>query len=326
LSIALNSARGYAAPEIEHNLDRVFELWRDEGRASVPVPWLWVAFTFRFMLGDLKRTREAAEEAIARVAEDPSCACEAHHAMGGLLQVAGEFERSCRHFETSLAAYDEASPQRTALGSDLGVFCHAWYSHALWFRGDDAGAVAHVDQGIALARRLDHMYSQTLALAYAAMLHQFRRDTRRVLDAAEAVVAMCERYGFAYYGEWAQVLIGWARGQEHPDVEIANIESTIERLDAIRARARRSYFLSLLAETCALAGQSSRAMSILDEAIALADERGERCWLPALYLQKAEIEATGARTDTLRLALDTARAQGNRGIEQRILGTLSRTV
>ena len=30
---------------------------------------------------------------------------------------------------------------------------------------------------IALARRLDHMYSQTLALAYAAMLHQMRRDT-----------------------------------------------------------------------------------------------------------------------------------------------------
>jgi DNA-binding SARP family transcriptional activator len=326
LSVALNSARGYAAPEIEDNLNRVFLLSRSEGRESVPVRWLWAAFTLRFMLGDLKGTRAASDEALARAAADPSCRCEAHHAMGGILQIVGDLERSREHFEASLAAYDEAHPQCSALGSDLGVFAHAWYSHALWLLGDEAAAVAHADQGIALARRLDHLYSQTIALAYAALLHQMRRDTRRVLDCADAAVAMCERYGFAYYGEWAQVLIGWARGQEEPATGIAIIETALERLDAIRAQARRPYYLSLLADTYMLAADRDRSMSILDVAVAKSIEGGEVWWLPAIYLQKSELAPEGARGALVDRALEMARAHHSRGLERRILGTVSRTI
>ena len=326
LSVALNSARGYAAPEIEDNLNRVFMLSRSGGRESVPVRWLWAAFTLRFMLGDLKGTREAADEALARAAADSSSRCEAHHAMGGILQIVGDLEGSRRHFEASLAAYDEAHPQRSVLGSDLGVFAHAWYSHGLWLLGDDAAAVAHADQGIALARRLDHLYSQTIALAYAALLHQMRRDTRRVLDCAEAAVAMCERYGFAYYGEWAQVLIGWARGQAEPAKGIAIIEAALDRLDAIRAQGRRPYYLSLLADTYALAGNRERSTSILDIAVAKAIEGGEAWWLPALYLQQSELAPEAARAALVNRALELARAHNSRGLEHRILGTVSRTV
>jgi tetratricopeptide (TPR) repeat protein len=326
LSIALNSARGYAALEIEHNLDRVFELCRHQGREPIPVRWLWVAFTMRFMLGDLKRTRDIAEEALAHSVADPSCRCEAHHAMGGILQSAGELESAREHFEASLAAYDDEHPQRSALGSDLGVFAHAWYSHALWLLGDEQAAVAHADQGIALARKLDHMYSQTIALAYAALLHQMRRDTPGVLDYAEAAAAMCERYGFAYYGEWAQVLIGWARGQEQPAKGIEIMESALDRLDAIRAHGRRPYFLSLLADTYGLAGNRERSASILDAAIAMASERDDVWWLPAMYLQKSELAAPAERSALIERALASARSQNSLGLERRILGTLTRTV
>ena len=99
--------------------------------------------------------------------------------MGGALFSVGELEAGRgMHFEAALAAYDERHPQRSALGSDLGVFAHAWYSHTLWLLGDEAAAVAHADEAIALSRRLDHQYSQTLALAYAALLHQMRRRRR----------------------------------------------------------------------------------------------------------------------------------------------------
>jgi hypothetical protein len=158
------------------------------------------------------------------------------------------------------------------------------------------------------------------------MLHQMRRDPRRVIDSAEAAVAMCERYGFAYYGEWAQALIGWARGQEQPNEGIAMIESAIERLDGIRAHARRPYFLSLLAETHTLAGHIDRAVSILDRAIALVHEGGEVCWLPGLYLQRSELDPLADRALRIKHALELARTQHNRALEQRILGTMSRTI
>jgi tetratricopeptide (TPR) repeat protein len=319
LSVALNSARGYAAPAVETNLTRVLALERAAG-GDVPVRWLWAAFTLQYMLGDLAAARGAAEQALARSVSDPTCRCEAHHAMGGVLSAMGELEASRFHFEAALAAYDEAHPQHSALGSDLGVFAHAWYAHTLWLLGDDPAAVAHADAAIDLARRRDHLYSRTLAFAYAGLLHQMRRDVDRVLECAEMVVALCDRYGFAYYGDWARLLTGWAHGQQHRGDAAAAIEAALARLDVDRAQARRPYYLSLLAETYRVDGRHERAAEVLDTAVAMARARSDLWWLPALYVQKSELEPAPACDRLLRDGLELARAQGSRGLEQRILG------
>jgi DNA-binding SARP family transcriptional activator len=319
LAVALNAARGYAAPEVDQNLDRVFKL--SESFGEVPVRWMWAAHTFRIVSGDLRGSRDVAEQAVVRSESDPSCRCEAHHALAASLVSMGELDMSRHHFEASLAAYDERHPQRSALGSDLGVFTRSFYSHALWLLGDEGAAVSHVERAVALARRLEHAYSQALALAYEAMLHQMRREAGKVLESAEAAVALCDRYGFAYYGDWAHVLIGWARGLERPAEGIERIESALERFDATGAQARRPYYLSLLAETYARLGNRERAASIVDAAIMMARERGDLWWLPALYCQKSEFDPPTERAATLRCALELARAQNSRSLERRILAS-----
>jgi DNA-binding SARP family transcriptional activator len=326
LSVALNSDLGYAATEVEQNLDRVFALAPAGARGDVPVRWLWAAFTLRFMLGDLRATREISELAYARSAADPSCRCEAHHAMGGTLLSLGELHASRDHFEAALAAYDEARPQRSALGSDLGVFAHAWYSHTLWMLGEEEAALAHAARAIALADRLQHPYNRTLALAYAALLHQLRLDAPRVLACAEAAMKLCDQHGFGYYGEWSQALLGWARGLDRPADGIAVIETALERLDRNRARARRPYYLSLLADTHLRNGDRSRASSIVDEAVAMAADSGDSWWLPALYLQRSALEHSPAREATLARALDLARRQNSRSLEARILASIASSV
>jgi DNA-binding SARP family transcriptional activator/predicted ATPase len=331
LSVALNSSRGYAAPEVEQNLDRVLTLSAADGRGQVPVRWLWVAFTLRFMLGDLKATRSIAEQAIERSGVDPSCRCEAHHAMAGALFCAGDLASSKAHFEAALAAYDEAHPQRSALGSDLGVFSHAWYSHTLWLLGEESAAVAHVEEAIALAHRLDHKYSQALALAYSALLHQLRLDPAQAISSARAAVELCERYGFGYYGEWARVLIGWAIGQEQPPEGARIIEAALDDLESNRAQARRPYYMSLLADTYGRLGDRDRATSILEKALGIALDRGDMWWLPALYFQQSELAGPADANALRQKALAIARQHGSRGLELRILAggeprTLARTL
>jgi hypothetical protein len=56
-------------------------------------------------------------------------------------------------------------------------------------------------------------------------------------------------------------------------------------------------------------------------AIAMAIERGDTWWLPALYLQQCELEPAAARETTLRRALTLAGAQNSRGLERRILAS-----
>jgi DNA-binding SARP family transcriptional activator len=318
LSVVLNSARGYAAPDVEENLARVIALERRHG-GEAPGRWLWAAFTLHYMLGDLAAASTVAEQALARSVADPSCRCEAHHAMGGVLSAMGELDASRRHFDAALAAYDEADPQQSALGSDLGVFAHGWYAHTLWLLGEEPAAVAHAEAAIGLARRRDHLYSQTLAFAYAGLLHQMRGDIDGVLACADTVVSLCDRHGFAYYGDWARVLIGWAQGRQRPAHGAAAIEAALDRLDAKRAQARRPYYLSLLADTHRAAGRRDRAAAVVDAAIEMALARSDLWWLPALYFQKSELEPPPARDDLLRRGLDLARTQGSRGLEQRIL-------
>jgi hypothetical protein len=165
------------------------------------------------------------------------------------------------------------------------------------------------------------MYSQALALAYAALLHQMRRDRASVRSCAEAVVSLCDRYGFAYYGDWARVLLGWALGQEQCAEGAVMIESALERLDRQRAQARRPYYLSLLADTYNRLGDRARATSIVNAATAMALDRGDTWWLPALYLQQGELEPTPVGEATLRRALALARVQNSRALERRILAS-----
>ena len=153
----------------------------------------------------------------------------------------------------------------------------------------------------------------------------------RVLACAEAAVELCERCEFGYYGDWARILIGWARGQTEPAEGARIIESALERLDRARAQARRPYYLSLLAETYGRLGDRDRAASILDRAISMAVDRGDVWWLPALYLQKGELASGTERDAILERALTLARGQHSRGLEQRILAssrsrTLARTL
>jgi DNA-binding SARP family transcriptional activator/predicted ATPase len=324
LSGVLTFARGYGATEVEQNLQRVVVLTSRPGRGDVPVRWLWGLWGVHFVCGDLAAARDVAERALAHSRTDPACLCEAHHAMGGTLTSLGELENARKHFGAALAAYDERSPQRSALGSDLGVFAHAFYAHALWLLGETYEALAQADAGIALARRLGHAYSETLALAYAALCHQMNRDVEQVSSCADSVLALCERYGFAYYDDWATALLGWVRGQEgRPEDGIALVERALNRLDARRALTRRPYYLSLLAELHMQAGHSDAAAAVLDSAIATALARGDRWWLPELYRQKSELQPPLERQQSLRDAQAAAHAQGSRSLALRIAGAIA---
>src|SRR5262249_15767622 len=128
------------------------------------------------------------------------------------------------------------------------------------------------------------------------LTYQLCGDAARVAECAQRVVALCDRYGFAYYGEWARVLLGWGAGcQGEPRRGVDIIESALARLDVLNAKARRPYYLSLLADTLVADGDSARAASVLQLATASAVERDDCWWLPELYRQRAALAPAGSR-------------------------------
>jgi predicted ATPase len=88
--------------------------------------------------------------------------------------------------------------------------------------------------------------------------------------------------------DWARVLSGWARGRQGSTAIRSSTRHS--RADARRARARRPYYLGLLAETLVAAGRYGPAAAALDDGINIALSQGDRCWLPELLRQKAALQ------------------------------------
>jgi predicted ATPase len=248
----------------------------------------------------------------------------------------GEVPLSRTHLEQSLALYDSSQHQAHTVryGWDTGVFGRAHAPHALWHLGYPDQALVMSREAVALAQQLSHPFSLAVALAYAAMFQQFRREPHAVCEQAEATIALCTEQGFAYYLAWGTTLQGWAQVvQGHGEVGIGRIRRGLAALRATGAALRLPYYLALLAEACGQTGQGTEGLALLTEAFALVDTTGERWWAAELHRLQGELllhaagggqNAASTAEECFQQALDIARRQHARSLELRTAMSLGR--
>jgi predicted ATPase len=257
----------------------------------------------------------------------------AHWALGGALCCLGEFAPAREQWEQGFALYNPQQHHANAslYGFDLGVFCLCWAPHALWHLGYPDQALAMSREALARGQQLSHPFGLAVALNYAAMLHQFRREPYAVYERTEAAVALCAEQGFAYYLAWGTTMQGWARAAPGQDEEgIAQIRRGLAALRATGAALRLPYYLALLAEVCGQTGLAAEGLTLLAEALAQAHKTGESWTEAELHRLKGELllalsadnhaEAEGC----FHQALAVARQQQAKSLELRTAMSLAR--
>ncbi len=199
----------------------------------------------------------------------------------------------------------------------------SWESHALWLWGAPARALERHQEAMELAASRGP-HSLALANAYGAVLFYCLGDEDEMAARAQAAIDLCERYGFAYYGEWGQILLAWHDRNQPGSNCVARIETALESLRAIGAELRRPQYLAILAETHVAAGDVDRANSILGAAVATANANEDVYWLPEIHRLIAEFGPESGREASLRVALDLARRHGSRSLALRAAVSLVR--
>ena len=214
---------------------------------------------------------------------------------GSFLQ--GELAAARVHLEQAVAGYDSRRHQDLDIPSgfpaDLGVFSRCFLAHTLWHLGDADQSLLRMDEALALAEQLAHPYSRALALAYAAMLYQFRGEPDMVRESAEAALAVCNEQGYAYYLSWASIMQGWALTALGLSVDgMARMREGMAAMQATGAALRRPYYLALLAGACGQTGRAAEGLDLLSQALTAAEQTGEHWHLAELYRLRGELHGS----------------------------------
>ena len=319
----LTATRGFAAPEVETVHARAEHLARRYGHRRHLARALRGLCYVNHVRGHILRTSELCSELVdlAEQGDDLVMQADAHNALAFNLFHQGEHRSAREHLEISSAKILHAGDPAGALsrGVNIHVFGRAYTAHVDWHLGFADTALRTAQDAIDLAHRLVHPFSLAVALAYAAMLHEFRREPTEVRARADAARSICTEHGFSYYNAWAAIMNGWAVAEEG-DVEngIARVRVGVRDLRATGAELRLPHYLGILADLYCRAQRLEDAIVTLAEARAVA-ERNDEHWADAsLHLLEGDLAlATRDQAEAercFRRAMESAQAQHARAL------------
>jgi predicted ATPase len=334
LGIPLVLTRGHAASEVEATYARARELCRQLG----DMPQLFSALLglrrFYLMRGSLQTAHDLGEQ-LLRLAErldDQGLRVRAHMMLGEGLRYLGEFASARAHLEQGIALYDPEQHRTHVFhyGNDSGVGCRVFVAEALWVLGYPDQALRRLDEALTWAQELAHPFSLVMALYFAAVFYQFRREPRRAQERAEAAIALSREQGFMHFLAEASMLRGWALAEQgQVAAGLSQIRQGMADWEATGAQIRPST-LMLLADVYGHMGQPEEGLRVLAEAEAAAQARGERFMAAELSRVKGELllaqsaEHQAAAATCFQQALAVARHQQAKSWELRAAMSLSR--
>ena len=195
------------------------------------------------------------------------------------------------------------APMLSLYGHDPAVVCLSIAALALWHLGYPDQALQRVHEALTLAQELDHPFSLAWALAYAAVLHQYRREGRLAQEWAEAAIAICEEQGFALWLAAGTYVRGWALAEQGQGEEgIAQIRHGISAYRGTGAELAICSQLGFLAEAYEKVGQVEEGLSVLAEALTLVNRTGERYYEAELYRLKGELTLQSKQSEGASLS------------------------
>ena len=331
----LLATKGFASREAEAVYQRAQELSREldnDADLFTAIRGLGYVYDAR---ANLRESTQLIDEAVdlAHRVGDPAFPVEAYHFAGAPTFYLGKFQVARDWQQQSLEVGDYHGRFHSEVyGINMGVYCRAYMAHCDWHLGYPDRALQTAEEGLALAREVAHPFSIAIALAYLAMLHQFRREPEATLAIAEEARSLCLEYRFDYYGAWSALVRAWAIAEQGSVEEgLAAYDAALKEFAETGAGLRMPHYLCLLAAVQRKAGRRAAGLKIVAEATQIA-ERTLESWCNAeLERERGELllldpsdDARDEAEAAFKRAIDIAANQGAKMLELRASAALAR--
>jgi class 3 adenylate cyclase len=333
LGTVLVATRGYAAPAAERAYARAEALCEEVGEAPELSTALHGLAAVSIERGKLSRAAKLAHGLLTRGAQagDEALVMEARRLLGEIRFWHGEPYRAKRHLDDVVRVYDAERHRAHALryGEDPSVVAQGYLALVSWLCGRADEAQLRARALIDFARERAHPFSLSVALLFAAWLHQLRREPGQARDAAEALIAVATAQGFPEWHGWGEFVRGWALAEEGRAGEgIAEMERGYAAMVGTRSNLN-SAAAACLAAAYVREGRAAEALAIADGGCAVLEESGARAFEAELHRIAGEALALGGGPSPdaearLGRALEVARRRGGVALTLRAATSLAR--
>jgi class 3 adenylate cyclase/predicted ATPase len=182
------------------------------------------------------------------------------------------------------------------------------------------------------AASLNHPHTLAWTLTWGAMSYLFRGDVAGLLDRVEQGLDLAEQHGFTYVASMGVFARGWGWAQDDARLSegIAEMRRGLALFKETGAGIVVPFFKALLAQALGRAGERAEALALLDNAQTLTEQRGERWHEAELHRIRGGLLSQGPKADlaraeaSVRQALKVATAQQARQWARRAQADLDR--
>ncbi|MBA3823186.1 MAG: AAA family ATPase [Ktedonobacterales bacterium] len=305
--------KGWAAAEVEQNLDRALALCDTIGDDAQMAQALYGLQSLYVVQARLEKVQLISDELQtfyqrAQGTAPPPFAgmmlAGAHLHLGRIVEANAQFTRIiAAHDPTQLQSLQESQ------GVNYAALALAWQSQALWCLGYPQRALRCALDAVQMVQDRAQPFNQALVSTYLATLQQLRATDTAARTYAEEALALTGMYQAPYYRVWSAILVSYALAHEQPKAErIANLREAITTYKAEGARLRLPYFLSLLAQVCLQAGRAEDGLAAIDEALTESRSHNEHVWDAELHRLRGDLlRIRGATAEDVLAALLRAR-------------------
>ena len=213
-------------------------------------------------------------------------------------------------------------------GHDPGVCARIIGGFTSWLIGYPDQSLASVADALALAERLGHPFTLGITLLQATVFHQLRREPGMALQRLHAAEIVAAEQRFSLHID-SRVLRGGALAAQGALAEaVAVIREGLSERNRPGAKLYRPFCLALFAEALEGAGEHDSALAALSEALALAQETGERWWEAEIHrLNGVSLLSQNCLTESeasFQRSIRIAQAQQAKSLELRAVRDLAR--
>jgi predicted ATPase/class 3 adenylate cyclase len=291
---ALQAVKGLAAPEAGDAYARARILWEQLGSPSEFLRVPYGQSIYHMNRGELDLAQRLGEDLLRLSGQrnDSAGLVLGHLSFTRSLMLAGRFTSSRSHLEEVLALYDPISHhslvQQVLLHPQ--VFSRASLGIVLFCLGYPDQALAQSNAAIAEARRLAHLPSLAVTLAWAALLLSLVGENAALGERADQLVPVAAEQGLLLWSAHGMILCGWVKVKNGDVAEgISLLRDGSAAYRATGAEAWMPSYIALLAGAYEIAGQVEEALALLDKALQIVQRTGERWFAAELNRHKGRL-------------------------------------